>query len=499
MKNKSIKSSLISFFIKKRINEIHKSSNQPLLYQKNILKNLFSKAINTHFGHEHKFDEVKDYSTFKNNVPVRNYEEIYPYIKKAIKGEKNILWPGRVKWFAKSSGTTNDKSKYIPVTRDSLYNSYIKGGKDMLSLYENNFPNNDIYNGKGLMLGGSVSQNNYVITGDISAILLSQFPYWVNYHRLPKKETALMKNWEKKIKQIVEETVNENITNITGVPSWISLILKNILKKTGKKNIKQVWPNLELYIHGGVNFLPYKNLFRELIGEEINYMEGYNASEGFFAIQDKFKSTELLLMLNYGVFYEFIPLNEYQKGLKETIWLKDVSINKEYVMIITTNAGLWRYMIGDVIIFTSLHPYRIKIQGRTKNSINVFGEELMINNTDEALTKTCDKLSCEINEYTVAPIFINNESGGHEWVIEFKKEPKNLKEFSKELDRNLKTLNSDYEAKRTHNLIIKEPKITVIKNNQFYLWLKKKDRLGGQNKIPRLSENRKIIEEILRI
>lgn len=499
MKKYSIKSSVISFIIKKRINEIYKSSHQPLLYQKNILKNLVSKAVNTCFGYEHNFYKINDYSIFKNNIPIRNYEQIYPYIEKTIKGEKNILWPGKVKWFAKSSGTTNDKSKYIPVTSDSLYNSYIKGGKDMLSLYENNFPNNDIYNGKGLMLGGSFSQKNHVITGDISAILLSQFPYWVNYHRLPKKETALMKNWEKKIKLIVEETVNENITNITGVPSWISLILKNILKKTGKKNIKQVWPNLELYIHGGVNFLPYKNVFQELIGEEINYMEGYNASEGFFAIQDQFKSSELLLMLNYGIFYEFILLKEYQKGSKKTIWLKDVSIKKEYVMIITTNAGLWRYMIGDVIIFTSLNPYRIKIQGRTKNSINVFGEELMINNTDKALTKTCDKLNCKINEYTVAPIFINKESGGHEWVIEFKKEPNNLKEFIKELDYNLKKLNSDYEAKRTHDLIIKEPKITIVRNNQFYKWLKKKNKLGGQNKMPRLSETRKIVEEILRI
>ena len=486
--------------MQKRIKKINNFIDNPIKHQTNVLKYLIKKGLRTKFGKEHHFNKITNYTSFKNQIPVKTYEELAPYIEKARKGEKDILWPGTVKWFAKSSGTTNSKSKFIPITKESLNDCHFKAGKDMLSLYENNFPKTNIYNGKGLMLGGTIAKSEYgeFKDGDLSAILLDEFPFWVNYHRVPDIETALMKNWENKLDEIASQAVKENITNITGVPSWMLILLKRVLQLSGKNNISEVWPNLEIYMHGGVNFEPYKKQFEALIpSNKMNYLEGYNASEGFIGIQDKSPSEGILLMLNYGIFYEFICMDKYRKGERDSIDLSEVELNISYALVITTNGGLWRYLIGDVIQFTSIYPFRIKILGRTKSCINTFGEELMVHNTDTAISKSCKKYNCSITDYTVAPIFIDDKSGGHQWFIEFEKTPLDLNLFMQEVDQQLKQLNSDYEAKRNNNLILKFPEFVVVRNREFYLWLKEKKRLGGQHKVPRLTENREIAEEIL--
>ena len=490
--------------MRNRIKKINNNIYNPIKCQTKVFNYLIRKGIKTKFGKEHQFNRIYNYDQFKKQVPIRKYEQFSEYIIKIKNGEKDVLWPGKMKFFAKSSGTTNNKSKYIPITKESLYSCHYKAGKDMLSIYENNFSKSNIYNGKGLMLGGSIqktkTKTNKIIIGDLSAILIKKFPFWVNFHRVPDKKTALMHNWDQKLEKIAKQAVNENITNITGVPSWMLILLKRILKISGKKNIVEVWPNIELYIHGGINFAPYKKQFKQLIpSKKMNYLEGYNASEGFFGIQDKNKSKGMLLMLDYGVFYEFIPMQKYRQGKLEAIDLSNVEINTNYALVITTNAGLWRYLIGDVVEFTSINPYRIKIIGRTKSYINTFGEELMIHNTDKAIDIACQKFNCIINEYMVAPIYISKRTGGHEWFIEFVKQPGNLTLFMQELDYQIKNLNSDYEAKRYKDLILRPPKLVVIENNEFYIWLKENNRLGGQYKIPRLTETRVIADRIIKI
>ena len=486
--------------MQKRIINIEEFCLNPIKTQKKVFKNLISKGKNTEFGKEHNFNTITKYSDFKKNIPIRTYEEFSGFIERARNGQKNVIWPGKIKWFSKSSGTTNAQSKFIPITKESLRECHFKGGKDMLSLYENNFPFSDMYNGKGLMLGGTIKESDKgkYKEGDLSAILLDEFPFWVNYHRVPDIKTALMEDWEDKLERIARQAIKENITNLTGVPSWMLILLKRILYISGKKNINEVWPNLELYMHGGINFEPYKEQFKILIpSEKMNYLEGYNASEGFIGIQDKNPSEGLLLMLDYGIYYEFINMKKFKKGIKETTLLEDVKLNTNYALVISTNGGLWRYLIGDVICFNSLNPFRIKIIGRTKSFLNAFGEELVIENTDKALLKVCKKHNAMIKEYTVAPIFINECSGGHQWLIEFSKEPQDINKFRTDLDRDLQELNSDYAAKRNQNLLLNIPEIIIIQNNEFYKWLKRKKRLGGQYKIPRLCNDRKIIEEII--
>ena len=486
--------------MQKRISNIDKFCKNPIKTQKKVLSFLIAKGKYTDFGQTHHFSTINDYAHFSKNIPIRTYEEFSIFIDRARKGEKSVLWPGKIKWFAKSSGTTNAQSKFIPITQESLKNCHFKGGKDMLSLYGNNFNNLDVYNGKGLMLGGSIkkaSTGNYK-DGDLSAILLDEFPFWINYHRIPDIDTALMEDWEDKLERIARQAVKANITNLTGVPSWMLILLRRILAISGKKNISEVWPNLELYMHGGVNFEPYKTQFKTLIpSEKMNYLEGYNASEGFMGIQDKNPSKGLLLLLDNGIFYEFIPMKKYKKGIREAIPLKDVKKDIDYALVITTNGGLWRYLIGDVIRFTTITPYRIKVIGRTKSFLNTFGEELIVENSDSALSTACIKCNASIKEYTVAPIFINNNSGGHQWFVEFEKNPKDINLFTQEIDNKLKELNSDYAAKRTNNLILNPPELIPLQNNEFYRWLKLKNRLGGQYKIPRLSNDRKIADEIL--
>ena len=486
--------------MQKRIHNIKEFCMNPIKTQEKVFKKLILKGTNTKFGNEHNFNQITKYSNFKKNIPVRTYEEFSKYIERTRNGEQNVVWPGKIKWYSKSSGTTNAQSKFIPITDESLKECHFKGGKDMLSLYGNNFPFSDMYNGKGLMLGGSLknSEEGDYKDGDLSAILLDEFPFWVNYHRVPDINTALMEDWENKLERIAQQAVKENITNLTGVPSWMLILLKRVLLISGKKNISEVWPKLELYMHGGINFEPYKDQFKALIpSKKMNYLEGYNASEGFIAIQDKSPSEGLLLMLDYGIFYEFIPMKKFKKGILETTNLKDVKLNINYALVISTNAGLWRYLIGDIICFTNLSPFRVKIIGRTKSFLNTFGEELVIDNTDKALIEVCKKHNASIKDYTVAPIFINKGSGGHQWLIEFSKKPQNIQAFKVDLDKSLQELNSDYAAKRSQNLLLNMQDIILIKNNEFYHWLKKNKRLGGQYKIPRLSNDRKVVEEII--
>lgn len=469
--------------------------------QHDWFRRLIDSARFTEWGMNYDYQSMLTVDEFKNRVPIQNYESLKPFIDRVMKGEQNILWNSEVKWFAKSSGTTAGKSKFIPVSTEAMEECHYKGAKDLISFYCNNNPETRIFTGKGLMLGGSHQINTYnteSFSGDISAILMQNLPFWAQIIRTPDLSIALMDNWEEKIEMMVKVTVNENVTNISGVPTWTLVLAKRILEVTGKKNLLEVWPDLELFIHGAVSFIPYREQFRQLIpSNSFHYLDTYNASEGFFGIQDQSYSDEMLLMLDYGVFYEFMPMEEYGKENPKTIGLEETEMNKNYALIISTNAGLWRYVIGDTIRFTSLNPYRIKITGRTKLFINAFGEELIIENTDEAVKIACDKTDALIKDYTVAPVyFSDSENGAHEWLIEFEKPPDNPEYFTEVLDNALKALNSDYEAKRYKSIALRKPVIRMMPKDTFYNWLKSKGKLGGQFKIPRLSNNREFVEEI---
>jgi hypothetical protein len=498
-----IVNSIISWFLKKRIHQIELFVKYPIDVQEELLYQLIFTAQNTEFGKQLDFKNIKDYKTFSETIPIQKYETFSPFIERARKGEQNIFWNTNIKWFAKSSGTTNAKSKYIPVSDEAIEGCHLKAGKDMLCLYINNNPNAQLFTGKGLRLGGSsaVYEDNNSYFGDLSAIIIENMPFWANVNSAPRQETALMSEWETKMEAIINETIPENITSLIGVPSWMLVLLNKVLEKTGKENILEVWPNLEVYFHGGVNFNPYREQFKKLIPKkEFQYYETYNASEGFFAIQDKNNSQELLLMLDYGIFYEFIPMDVYDGENSVAIPLSKVKKTINYAILITTNGGLWRYLIGDTVKFTSIKPYRIKITGRTKHFINVFGEELIIENAEEALKKACQKTGATITDYTVAPIFMKDKkSGSHEWIIEFNKAPKNTNYFIELLDNALKSINSDYEAKRYKNMTLAMPKVHLARKGLFYDWLKTKHKLGGQHKVPRLSNSRKFVEELLQL
>lgn len=495
--------SIISWFLKKRIHQIELFKKYPNDVQEELLLKLINTAKNTEYGIEKDFATIHKYTDFRNKLPIQQYETFEPLIERCRNGAQNLFWPTSIKWFAKSSGTTNAKSKFIPVSEDALEYCHLKAGKDMLCLYINNNPKTQLFTGKGLRLGGSseVYQDNGSHFGDLSAIITENLPFWADFSSAPSQQVALMAEWETKMEAIVNETINENITSLVGVPSWMLVLLNRVLEKTGKENILEVWPNLEVYFHGGVNFNPYREQYKKLIPKaDFNYYEIYNASEGFFAIQDKKGSKELLLMLDYGIFYEFIPMEHYTGENSTAIPLAEVEKGINYAILITTNGGLWRYLIGDTVKFTSTDPYRIKITGRTKHHINVFGEELIIENAEEALRIACEKTNASISEYTVGPIFMEGkEKGGHEWIIEFTKAPKVMAKFTEILDEALKTINSDYEAKRYSNMTLMLPKVHKAKKGLFYSWLKKKGKLGGQHKVPRLSNSRAFVEELLAI
>lgn len=471
--------------------------------QEELLFNLLKQAENTYIGKQYEFNSITNYKTFAERIPVSTYEELEPLIERTRKGEQNIFWNTPIKWFAKSSGTTNAKSKFIPVSSEALENCHYKASKDLLCLYLNNNENSQLFAGKSLRLGGSkqLYEDNNTFFGDLSAILIDNMPIWAEFSSTPSSSISLMGDWESKMPAIINETINENVTSLAGVPSWMMVLLNKTLEQTGKENILEIWPNAEVYFHGGVNFDPYREQYKKLFPKDnFQYYEIYNASEGFFALQDLNNSNDLLLMLDYGIFYEFIPMDTFGQATQKIIRLNDVELNKNYAIVITTNSGLWRYMIGDTIRFTNLNPYRIRVTGRTKHHLNVFGEELMVENTEMALTATCKELNCEIIDYTVAPVFMRGKhKGAHEWMIEFKKLPEDLTAFSVILDKNIQNLNSDYEAKRYNNMTLNSLVLNVARANLFYDWLKENDKLGGQHKIPRLSNDRNYMEQLLKM
>jgi hypothetical protein len=475
--------------------------NNPIDAQREVLQDLVTSAQYTEFGRKYNFSHLFNIKSYKQTVPIHEYEDLKPYIHRIMEGEQNLLWNTPVYWFAKSSGTTSDKSKFIPVTDESLEDCHYKAAKDVLTLYYQFNPDSDLLTGKGLVIGGSHTinpLNNEAQYGDLSAVLLQNSPFWAHWLRVPDLSIALMDEWESKIERLAETTSKENVTSISGVPTWTLVLFKRILEITGKSTMAEVWPNLELYMHGGVSFTPYKDQFRKIIGKSIHYLELYNASEGFFAAQDKPGEEGMLLFVDHGVFMEFMPLEEYGKPHPETIGLQDVELDKNYAIVISTNGGLWRYLVGDTVQFTSLNPFRIKVSGRVKHFINAFGEEVIVDNTDQAIALACQKTDAIVNDYTAAPVYFSDDgNGAHEWLIEFEKEPADINQFITELDASLKSINSDYEAKRYKDIALRKPLLRALPKGVFTTWLKSKGKLGGQHKVPRLSNDRKYIEEIL--
>lgn len=499
-----IVNSIFTWYMKKRIHQIELFMKYPLDVQEEWLQTLVSSAENTEWGKRYDYRSIITAKQFKARVPIQNYDTLKPFIERMLKGEQNVLWPSAIKWFAKSSGTTSDRSKFIPVSEEALEECHFKGGKDMISIYCNNRPNANLFTGKSLVLGGSHQVNelcNDIRYGDLSAVLIKNLPIWAEYYRTPNISIALMDDYERKMDCMAKATIHENVTTISGVPTWTIVLAKHILALTGKKNLLEVWPNLELYFHGAVNFTPYRQQFKELIpSSDMYYLETYNASEGFFGIQDLSDSEELLLMLDYGIYYEFLPIENLEDDNPATLSLDEVQLYKNYAIIISTNAGLWRYMIGDTVQFTSLSPYRIKITGRTKHFINAFGEELIIDNAENGLTRACLETGAKIRDYTACPIYFkDNQAGGHEWVIEFEQQPDDIEKFITVLDDTLKKVNSDYDAKRFKDMALCRPTVHISPQNTFYNWLKNKGKLGGQHKVPRLANNREYMDDILKL
>ncbi len=498
----AIFNSLVTWYLKKRIPNIEHFMQYPQQVQYDLFRHLVDTARDTGWGKKYGYGSIKSIDEFKERVPVGNYESLKPYIDRMMKGEQNILWPSEVRWFAKSSGTTSSKSKFIPVTYESLEECHFQGGKDALLFYHLNKPDSRIFDGKGLVMGGSHQINNGNTDsyyGDVSAVMMQNLPFWAHYFRTPDLDIATMDNWDEKIEKMVAATQNEDVTNISGVPTWTLVLIEKLLEVTGKNNLTDIWPNLELYIHGGVSFAPYRNRFSKLIqSSNVSYLETYNASEGFLGIQDSMQRSDMLLMLDYGIFYEFMPMSEYGKDHPKTHTLDEVEKDVNYALVISTNSGLWRYIIGDTIRFTSVNPFRFIITGRTKHFINAFGEELMIENADFAISSACKKLNASITDYTAAPVhFEDHKIGAHEWLIEFDEMPASIEHFTDELDSHLKQVNSDYEAKRFKDMAMIRPIVKVLPKGTFQAWLKRAGKLGGQHKVPRLSNTRQYIEEIL--
>ena len=483
------------FVSRQRELENHQNGGEAL--QRAVLKHLLEKAKDTEYGRNHAFSAMKDYDDFVRHVPVNTYEELKGDIDRMRQGESDVLWPGRVKWYAKSSGTTNDKSKFIPVSQEGLHKIHYAGGRDSVAIYLRNNPKSRMFDGKGLILGGSHAPNYNLkdsLVGDLSAILIENINPLVNLVRVPKKQTALLSDFEVKRERIAREAMTKNVTNLSGVPSWMLSVLTCMMEMTGKTHLEEVWPNIEVFFHGGVAFTPYREQYKRLItSPNMHYMETYNASEGFFGIQDDPNDKSMLLMLDYGVFYEFIPMDG---GDPVPLW--EVETGKNYAMVISTSCGLWRYEIGDTIQFTSTNPYKFIISGRTKHFINAFGEELIVDNAEKGLAYACEQTGAEVSEYTAAPVFMDaNAKCRHQWLIEFAKRPDNLQQFAELLDQRLQQINSDYEAKRYKNITLQPLEIIEARPQLFNDWLKLRGKLGGQHKVPRLSNSRDIIEQLL--
>ncbi len=498
-----ILSPAISQLARLRMGRIAYFMQYPVQVQQQVFQNLISAAQYTEFGKQYGFSKIYKIDEYKQQVPIHTYDTIKPYIQRTMEGQQNVLWNTPIKWFAKSSGTTADKSKFIPVTVESLDECHYRSGRDVISLYYNNFPDSDVFTGKSLVIGGShqvnkLSENSDSYFGDLSAVMLQNMPFYGNMIRTPDLEIALMDEWEEKIERMANAVIHENVTSIAGVPTWTIVLIKRIFELTGTDNLADVWPNLELYMHGGVSFTPYREQFKKLIRNPLmHYQETYNASEGFFAAQDVIGEEGLLLFLNHGIFYEFMPMEELDKENPQTLQLQEVELGKNYALVISTNGGLWRYMVGDTIQFTSLIPYRIKVSGRTKSFINAFGEEVIVENSDTAVAKACEATGAVVNDYTAAPVYFSDHgNGGHEWLVEFEVAPDDLNRFISVLDGTLKTINSDYEAKRYKDIALHMPVVHVMPQGTFCEFLKSKGKLGGQHKVPRLNNDRKYLEEI---
>jgi GH3 auxin-responsive promoter len=496
-------SKTISLLARLRYKRIHNWVNHPAAAQREVLQGLITDAQYTVFGKQYNFAELFTIKEFKKRIPLHEYDDMHPYIERMMAGEENVLWNAPVNWFAKSSGTSNSKSKFIPVSEESLKENHFQASKDVLTKYYKNFPSSDLLTGKGLVVGGShqISQlSEDIQCGDLSAVLMQNSPFWGQWLRTPELSIALLDEWENKIEKLAQTTAEENVTSLAGVPTWTLLLLKRILEITQKKTIAEVWPNLELYINGGVSFIPYRKQFEDIIGKKINFLEIYNASEGFIAAQEKPDDEGMLLFTEHGIFYEFMPVEEYGKVNAKTLGLTTVELNKNYAIIISTTGGLWRYIMGDTVMFTSLNPYKIKITGRLKHYMNAFGEEVMVDNADKAIAAAAQKTNAVVKDYTAAPIYFTEQSNGaHEWLIEFDKAPDDLDLFTKEMDTALKNVNSDYEAKRQKDIALRMPVVHALPTGTFTEWLRSKGKVGGQHKVPRLSNERGIVEEIKKL
>ena len=479
---------------------------EPAQAQEDVLANLLHNTRNTVFGKQHGLASARHYQDLPERVPVRTYEEMYPYIDRVLHGETNILWPGKTLLFSKSSGTTGQRSKFIPVTEESLKDGHYKGGKDLIALYLHNHPGTNVLDGKGLAVGGSLQQNPHQpgepsFIGDVSALIMNWLPAWAQFMRTPGIEVAVMPEWEAKLERIATLTCKENVTSLSGVPTWMVLLMQRVLEMHNATDLREVWPNLECFLHGAVSFTPYRSLFNSFVkGPKLEYMETYNASEGFFGLQDRSDNAdgEMALMLSHGVFYEFIPATEHRRTSEKAIPLWEVEAGVNYAVVISTNGGLWRYALGDTIRFTSTKPYRFKISGRTKHFINAFGEEVVVENAEAALAEACEKTGAIVRDFTVAPIYMGSgRNASHEWVIEFEREPENHPHFAYLLDEKLREVNSDYDAKRYRDMALHMPLVKVVPKGTFYRWLQSKGKLGGQHKVPRLSNSRQFVDEIL--
>jgi hypothetical protein len=493
--------SIISWFNVKRLHQIELFKQYPGNVQREMFIKLIRQAENTEWGKSHKYKEIETINQYQARVPIQTYEDIVSYVELQRSGKQNVLWPSEIKWYAKSSGTTSDKSKFIPVSPESLEECHFRGGKDVMALYTRQFPDSLVLRGKSLTLGGSHQINNYSTQsyyGDLSAILIENLPFWANFIRTPSADIALIPDFKEKVEKITKIAIKENVTNIAGVPSWNLVLLKHIMDTTGTDNLLDVWPNLELFVHGGVSFTPYREQFRKIIpSPHMNYLETYNASEGFFGIQDDLNDSSMLLMLDYGVFFEFIPLDKLSDPTPPAYTVEEVEKGVNYAIVISTNGGLWRYMIGDTIVFTSLTPHKFKITGRTKYFINAFGEEVILDNAENALMTACKHTGAQISDYTAGPIYMSDDAkGAHEWLIEFENEPEDLERFTDVLDKALCSINSDYEAKRYKNATLVKPTVTAVPKGTFYQWFQTKGKVGGQHKMPRLANDRKYIDEV---
>ncbi|MGM9506135.1 GH3 auxin-responsive promoter family protein [Larkinella sp. GY13] len=494
----------LKWLLLRRVPRIKAMMAHPGEVQQAVFQQLINKGRHTQWGRQHHYDSIRTVREYQERVPVSSYEDLFPYIERTMKGEQKLLWPSRIHWFSKSSGTTNARSKFIPVSQESLDESHFRGGKDMMALYIANNPESKAFEGKGLSIGGSLHENPYGqhgYAGDVSAVVMKNLPPWAQYIRTPPIEVALMDKWEEKIDRMAEIAARENVTSILGVPTWALVLLEKVLTLTGKQNILEVWPNFEVFIHGAVAFQPYRELFSNEVfpSNDTRYLEIYNASEGFFAIQDDLKRIgEMLIMLDYGIFYEFVPMEDADKPFPKALTIEEVELNKNYALVITTNGGLWRYRVGDTVRFTSKYPFRLKVSGRTKHFINAFGEEVIIENAENAITQACAATGATVSDYTAGPVYMGSGTNGrHEWIIEFSSEPANFDTFRKVLDQTLRQVNSDYDAKRYNDMVLHPPIVHAVPRGTFYEWMKTRGKLGGQHKVPRLSNSREYLDDIL--